>query len=233
MHTRVLVDGHPSLRVLAREAHQWPEPWVVAVLVGNGTPLKEEQPVQRVPRGGLACGISLVLVDVPMTIGAPLETVRLHSVPDGTGPVAVTSMTGRHVTVVPDPPLPRKDVIGACHAIADEHEQVAHPGRHVRGPPAGEAATSRGARQALLRAGRVRRRRPPVELLLADASPHALIGGPSGSGKTNLLLTMICVDGHPLLPGRAGALPARLQGGRVVRPVRPGRRDPTGCRTPG
>ena len=29
-------------------------------------------------------------------------------------------------------------------------------------------------------------------MLLADASPHALIGGPSGSGKTNLLLTMIC-----------------------------------------
>ena len=85
VHTRVLVDGHPSLQALAREAKQWPEPWVVAVLVGDGTPLKDEEPVQRVLRGGLACGISLVLVDVPMTIGAPLETVRLHSVPDGAG----------------------------------------------------------------------------------------------------------------------------------------------------
>ncbi len=96
VHTRVLVDGHPSLQALAREAQQRPEPWVVAVLVGDGTPLEDEEPVQRVLRGGPACGISLVLVDVPMTIGAPLETVRLHSVPDGTGQatVAVTSMTG-------------------------------------------------------------------------------------------------------------------------------------------
>ena len=46
------------------------------MLVGDGTPLKDEELVQRVLRGGLACGISLVLVDVPMTIGAPLETVR-------------------------------------------------------------------------------------------------------------------------------------------------------------
>ena len=193
VHTRVLVDGHPSLQVLAREAHQWPEPWVVAVLVGDGTPLKDEELVRRVLRGGLACGISLVLVDVPMTIGAPLETVRLHSVPDGTGhaTVAVTSMTGRHVTVVPDPPLPRKDVIGACRAVADEHDRWRTRAATFERLLPEEGDKPRDSRKALCApVGFVDG--DPRELLLADVSPHVLVGGPSGSGKTNLLLTMIC-----------------------------------------
>ena len=37
VHTRVLAGGHPSLKVLATETKgARPEPWVVAVLVGNG-----------------------------------------------------------------------------------------------------------------------------------------------------------------------------------------------------
>ena len=46
--------------------------------------------LQRVLRGGLACGISVVLVDIPMTIGAPVETVsRRRSTSDGPVTVAV------------------------------------------------------------------------------------------------------------------------------------------------
>ena len=35
VHTRVLVDGHPSLRALAAPRAERTEPWVVAVLIGN------------------------------------------------------------------------------------------------------------------------------------------------------------------------------------------------------
>ena len=168
---------------------------MVAVLVGDGSPLAEADQVQRVLRGGLAAGISVVLLDIPMTIGAPLETVRLKTADTADGPVTVatTSMTGPHVTVTPDPPLPRTAVTDACHAIAARARAVAQPGRDLRGPAAAAGEVGRGGfadRAAAPRSASPRAL--PRAMTLADASPHALIGGPSGSGKTNLLLTMIC-----------------------------------------
>jgi hypothetical protein len=133
-----------------------------------------------------------VLVDVPMTIGAPLETVRLHSVPDGAGraTVAVTSMTGPHVTVTPDPPLPRKDVIAACRAVADEHDRWrTRAATFERLLPEEDWGKSNSRTALCAPVGFVDG--DPRELMLADVAPHVLVGGPSGSGKTNLLLTMI------------------------------------------
>ena len=80
VHTRVLVDGHPSLRALAAEpAGSAAEPWVLAVLIGNRSALREEdhRQLQRVARGGLACGVQLVLLDVPVSLPAAVETVRV------------------------------------------------------------------------------------------------------------------------------------------------------------
>jgi hypothetical protein len=207
VHTRVLVDGQPSLRALAEQTGRREEPWFVVVLVGDGTPLPEEEQLQRVLRGGPACGISVVLLDVPMTIGAALETVRLHSVPDdpaagpadpGPATVALTSMTGPHVTVVPDPPLPREAVTVACRAIADEHDRwrtrVATFTELLPPDTDADGADGWGRESAAARlcapVGFVDGDRR--NLMLADVSPHALVGGPSGSGKTNLLLTLIC-----------------------------------------
>ena len=198
VHTRVLVGGHPSLKALAEETGQRAEPWVVAVLVGDGSPLKEAELVQRVLRGGLAAGISVVLLDIPMTIGTPLESVQLRSAETLDGPVTVatTSMTGSYVTVTPDPPLSRAEVIAACRAVADEHERwrsrVATFGELLprkdeerddwgRDESRTELCAPIGFHEGVQRA-----------VKLSDASPHALIGGPSGSGKTNLLLTWIC-----------------------------------------
>jgi hypothetical protein len=195
VHTRVLVGGHPSLKALTAATGQRAEGWVVVVLVGDGSPLKEEaEQVQRVLRGGLAAGISVVLLDIPMTIGAPLETVRLESVDTLAGPVTVatTSMTGPHVTTTPDPPLPRAEVIAACRAVADEHERwrsrvatfaevLPHKDKWGTDSSRTELCALIGFDEGV-----------PHALKLADASPHALIGGPSGSGKTNLLLTWIC-----------------------------------------
>ncbi len=198
VHTRVLVGGHPSLRALAAEAGERTEPWVVAVLVGDGTPLQEEDQVQRVLRGGLACGISLVLLDVPMTIGAPLETLRLHTVDTERGPVtvAITSMTGPDVTVVPDPPLPRSAVTAACRAVADAHDEwrtrVATFDELMPKDKWGKERWGEESSRTQLCAPIGFAEGVPRAMILADVSPHALVGGPSGTGKTNLLLTMIC-----------------------------------------
>jgi S-DNA-T family DNA segregation ATPase FtsK/SpoIIIE len=188
VHTRVLVDGHASLRALAATTGGRSEPWIVAVLVGNRSALREEdhRQLQRVARGGLACGIALVLLDVPMTVNAPVETVHVGA--DG---LAVSSMTGPRVTVSPQPPLPPAEITRACHAISDEHERwrsrIGAFGDLL--PPVaqwGRARSVAGLHAPIGFADGL-----PVEMALADGSPHALIGGPSGSGKTNLLLTMI------------------------------------------
>ncbi len=91
----------------------------LAVLVGNRQALREDEhrALSRIARGGLACGVQLVMLDVPMAIGAPVETVDI----DDRGR-ARTSMTGRYVEVEPEPRFPETQVSGGCHAIADEHE---------------------------------------------------------------------------------------------------------------
>ena len=76
------------------------------------------------------------------------------------------------------------------------------------------------------------RRGDTGELTLADASPHALIGGPSGSGKTNLLLTLIASMAARYSPGELEFYLLDFKEGVSFAQFAPGRRDPTGCRTP-
>jgi hypothetical protein len=225
VHTRVLVDGHPSLRSMAESAGGRAEPWVVAVLLGNRSALKDDEhrQLQRVARGGLACGIQLVLLDVPMTVNAPIETIRL----DDSG-IATTSMTGAYVTVEPDPPLPSADVTGACHAIADEHERWrSRIGTFADLLP--DAEEKWGAEKSIsgLHAPVGFADGRPVEMALADASPHALIGGPSGSGKTNLLLTMISSMAARYDPDELEFYLLDFKEGVSFAQFAPGRRDPT------
>ena len=224
VHTRVLVDGHPSLRALADATGGRSEPWIVAVLVGNRTALKDDdhRQLQRVARGGLACGIQLVLLDVPMTVNAPIETIRL----DDRG-VATTSMTGPFVSVEPARPLPQADVIRACHAIADEHERWrSRVGTFIDLLPVPDQWGRRRSVGGLhapvgFADGRA------VEMSLADASPHALIGGPSGSGKTNLLLTMISSMAARYDPDELEFYLLDFKEGVSFAQFAPGRRDRT------
>jgi hypothetical protein len=188
VHNRVLVDGQPSLAALAKVENQRPEPWVIAVLVGNRQALKDEEQqrqLQRVARGGLDCGVHLVLVDVPMALGAPVETVNL-----GVQSKVTTSMTDPHMRVELDKALPASAVTAACHRIADaDAERRARSGTFENLLPAPNARHKRSDAGLVTRIGFADG--DPVDLELVDASPHALIGGPSGSGKTNLLLAMI------------------------------------------
>ena len=190
VHTQVLVDGHPSLRALAagQQGHR-PEPWLIAVLIGSRNALREDEhrQLQRVARGGLACGIQLVLLDVPVTVHAAVETVRIGD--DG---LARTSMTGVHVRVTPEPAREPRRVAATCHRIADEYDdyrsRIAVFGDLLPKGPWGTESSKRGL---VAPVGFTEGVRDPVAIELKDLTPHALIGGPSGSGKTNLLLTMI------------------------------------------
>jgi S-DNA-T family DNA segregation ATPase FtsK/SpoIIIE len=224
VHTRVLVDGHPSLTSLWEATGSRTEPWVVAVLVGNRAALREEdyRQLQRVARGGPACGVHLVLLDVPMTVNAPVETVQLRADAD-----VQCSMTGPYAPVTLDRPLPREEVTAACHALSDDHERWRTRVGSFRDllPEASRWCTTSSA--AGLRAPIGFADGVEVDLVLADSSPHALVGGPSGSGKTNLLLAMIGSLAARYGPDELELHLLDFKEGVSFAQFAPGRRDPT------
>lgn len=185
IHSRLLVDGHPSLKALGATTGVRHDPWIIAVLMGDHQALPDEEyaQLQRIARGGPACGVHLVLVDVPTRATAGTETISLR------GGTTRTSMTGPHVSVQLDPPLDPREVTAACQAISEEHETWrlrVSTFRDLLPAEWGKERSHAGLRAPIGFADVL-----PVDLVLGDASPHALIGGPSGTGKTNLLLTMI------------------------------------------
>ncbi|HWN35763.1 MAG TPA: FtsK/SpoIIIE domain-containing protein, partial [Pseudonocardia sp.] len=229
VHTRVLVDGHPSLRALAATSGGRSEPWQIAVLVGNNAELRDEdrRALQRVARNGLACGIQLVLVDVPVTISAPMETVVLREPADHAAPITGSvTMCGPHATLTLDPPLPRDQVTSACHAISDDLERLrSRVGSFgdLLPPDYWWAANS----TAGVRAPVGFRDGLPVDLTLGDASPHALVGGPSGSGKTNFLLAMLGSMAARYSPDELELYLLDFKEGVSFAQFTPGRRDPS------
>src|SRR5205085_1500142 len=83
-------------------------------------------------------------------------------------------------------PLPRGEVTAACNAIVDEHERLRTRVGTFRDLLPADAEWGRASSRSGLCAPIGFAEGKPVDLVLADASPHALVGGPSGSGKTNL-----------------------------------------------
>jgi hypothetical protein len=224
VHTRVLVDGHPSLRAMQDTTGERTEPWVVAVLVGNRQPLREEdrRQLQRVAAGGLACGVQLVTVDVPIAVGASVETVDI----DARGATR-TSMTQKYVAVELDPALPPAEVTDACHAIANAHEELrsrlgTFEDLLAKGDKRCAESSARGLHFPIgFTDGH------PVTMTLGDASPHALIGGPSGSGKTNFLLAMIAALTTRYPPGELELHLLDFKEGVSFAQFAPGRRNET------
>lgn len=186
VHTGVLSSGDTSLKSTSWRLGRRTEPWRIAVLFGNHEPLSadQQQQLHRVARNGLASGVQLIVVDVPMTVNSPMETVDF--IDEHT---ARCSMIGPFATLTPDPPLPRADVPRACAAIADELEarrarlctfEDLLPEGFWRQHSGAGLATPVGALDGT-----------PVDVVLGDSSPHALVGGPSGSGKTNFLYALL------------------------------------------
>ena len=223
VHQNVLARGHASLAAHSAGETRRSEPWVVAVLAGNRTALPDDQQrrLQRIARSGLACGIQLVLLDLPITVAAPVESVRFAA--DG----VTCSMTGPAVEVVPDPPLDRSAVTGACGTIAEAHERWRALVRRFDDllPPAekrfGESSAAGLTTNIGFDDG------TNVELRLDDGSPHALIGGPSGSGKTNLLLGLIGSLAARYAPDQLHFYLLDFKEGVSFAQFAPGRRDET------
>lgn len=226
VHTRVLVDGQPSLRAL--DADERTEPWVLAVLAGNRSALSDEEHrrLQRVARSGAACGVHLVLLDVPMTMTAAVESLALRA--DARDRVVGTcSMTGPHTVFEPDPPLRRDAVTSACHRIVEAHgDWRSRVGTFpdLLPPPAawGRSSSTAGLHAPVGFADGL-----PVQVALADGSPHALVGGPSGSGKTNLLLAMIAAMATRYDPDELEFYLLDFKEGVSFAQFAPGRRDRT------
>ena len=136
-------------------------------------------------------------------------------------------MTGPYVTVVPDPPLPRAAVTETCHEIVAEHERWRTRIGTFRDllPPDPQWGRSRSVAGLCAPVGFAEGM--PVEVTLADASPHALVSGPSGSGKTNLLLTMIATMAARYSPDELELYLLDFKEGVSFAQFAPGRRDPT------
>jgi hypothetical protein len=230
VHTRVLVDGHPTLRALAESSGGRTEPWHVVVLVGNRAQLSDDEhrTLQRVARNGLAAGIQLILVDIPMTVSAPVENVTFVDPVAVDGPVtARCTMVGPHSTMTLDDALPRERVSAACHKISDElQERRSKVGTFDDLLPPGWGEWTASATSGV-RAPVGFRDGLPVELALCDASPHALIGGPSGSGKTNLLFAMIGSMAVRYSPDELELYLLDFKEGVSFAQFTPGRRDPS------
>ncbi|ASU77432.1 cell division protein FtsK [Actinopolyspora erythraea] len=186
IHTTALLGGHTSLKSLAAETGHRGEPWRVAVLFGDGEPLRDEQQqqLQRVARNGLACGIQLIVVDLPMTVNNSLESVTLIA-PDA----ARSSMTGPHLTIRPDEVPPRERVSRACSAISEAFQSRRARVRTFEDLLPGQLWTQDSTGGLTAPVGFFEGE--PVRISLGDTSPHTLIGGPSGSGKTNFLYGML------------------------------------------
>ncbi|WP_007026149.1 FtsK/SpoIIIE domain-containing protein, partial [Saccharomonospora iraqiensis] len=185
-NARTMQAGYPSLRAQREATGRRTEPWRVVVLYGNGEDLPSEQlrDLKRIAGGALAAGISLILVDVPTVLGGAVETVSLLDERR-----AITSMTGTDVPVDLDPALPAGGVATATSRIADS--LIARQGGPRSFTDLLPTEFGRHNSAAELRAPVGFHEGEPVEVVIGDTTPHALIGGPSGSGKTNFLYALL------------------------------------------
>jgi hypothetical protein len=222
VHGGVLAGGQTSLRAVSGQSGRRTEPWRIAVLFGNHQQLPDDQQqqLQRVARNGLPCGVQLILVDIPVTVNSPMETVTFDD--QGT---ARCTMTGEHATFLPDPPLPRTGVPDACAAIAAELEERRArlgsfadllPDRLWTNDSSAELRTPVGFIDGV-----------PVDLVLGDSSPHALVGGPSGSGKTNFLYAMLGGLAARYSPDELELYLLDFKEGVSFAQFAPGRKDPS------
>ncbi|MGH3520968.1 MAG: FtsK/SpoIIIE domain-containing protein [Haloechinothrix sp.] len=186
IHAGTMQAGYTSLRATRKAAGKLVEPWRIAVLYGNGENLQQEQlrDLKRVAGSALEAGISLILVDVPTVLGGSVETISLIDERRAT-----SSMTGTDVVVDLDPPLPAGQVVTAAGRIAEALVAKQGGPRSFADLLPAEFGRERSARE--LRAPVGFSEGEPVDVVIGDASPHALIGGPSGSGKTNFLYALL------------------------------------------
>ncbi|TCO46553.1 FtsK/SpoIIIE domain-containing protein [Actinocrispum wychmicini] len=222
VHAQAMRAGETSLRSVCVARGQRVEPWRVVVLFGNGERLPDEQhrELQRVARTGLDAGVNLIAVDVPLSANCPLETIIF-----GEPHRATTSLTGPGVLFRPDPALDSTQASRAATAIAAD--LVARRGRPRTFEDLLPARLEQLTSHEELRAPVGFADGAPVEVVLGDATPHALIAGPSGSGKTNFLYAMLGGLAARYSPAELELYLLDFKEGVSFAGLAPGRKDPS------
>ncbi|TVT52229.1 cell division protein FtsK [Amycolatopsis rhizosphaerae] len=220
VHAQTMQSGHHSLRDMREALGQRTEPWRIVVLFGNGENWAPEplRALKRIAGGALAAGISLIAIDLPTILGGGVENIRLLDEHH-----AVTSMTGADIVVDLDTPIPATEVMGAAGRLADA--LIARQGgpRSFADLLPTELGQENSARE--LRAPVGFHEGDPVEVVIGDGSPHALIGGPSGSGKTNFLYALLGSLAARYPPNELALYLLDFKEGVSFAGLAPGRRD--------
>jgi hypothetical protein len=222
VHAQAMRAGETSLRSVCVARGERVEPWRVVVLFGNGERLPDEQhrELQRVARTGLDAGVNLIAVDVPLSANSPLETIAFTG-----GQRASTSMTGPGVTFRTDPAPEGGLASRAATAIAAD--LVARRGRPRTFADLLPVQLEQLTSHEELRAPVGFADGVPVEVVLGDATPHALIAGPSGSGKTNFLYAMLGGLAARYSPAELELYLLDFKEGVSFAGLAPGRKDPS------
>jgi hypothetical protein len=222
VHAKAMRQGETSLRSVCVTNGERTEPWRVVVLFGNGERLPDEQQreLQRVARTGLDAGVHLICVDVPLSANSPMETIIFTDAVHAT-----TSMTGTGVTFRPDP-APDGGMASRAAAKISE-DLIKRRGRPRTFADLLPAELGRLSSQDELRAPVGFADGVPVEVVLGDATPHALIAGPSGSGKTNFLYAMLGGLAARYSPDELELYLLDFKEGVSFAGLAPGRKDPS------
>ncbi|WP_158886792.1 FtsK/SpoIIIE domain-containing protein [Amycolatopsis anabasis] len=222
IHEQTMKSGYTSLRAMRLADGHRREPWRIAVLYGNGDTWSPEplRALKRIATGAHAAGISLITVDLPTVLGGSVENIRLLDESH-----AVTSMTGPELIVDLDPPLPAGQVAGAANRLAQALIEKQGGPRSFADLLPPELGQGNSAEE--LRAPVGFYEGDPVEVVIGDHSPHALIGGPSGSGKTNFLYALLGSLAARYPPGELALYLLDFKEGVSFAGLAPGRKDAT------
>jgi hypothetical protein len=214
----VLAGEHPSLRALAEATGRRPEPWRVAVLLGgehhDELTRHEHAQLTRVLRTGVACGVHLIVRDLPVPESSTVDsTVRT---------VTVDRFQDLPVTLEPPPPAL---VTATCRTIAAQVSAGPEPAAFADLLPAKFWIESSAA--GLTSPIGEGTDGGLVSVTLADYPPHALIGGPSGTGKTNLIYAWLGGLAARYPPTELEFYLLDFKEGVSFARFAPGRRDPS------
>jgi hypothetical protein len=222
IHMSNLRGGYGNLPEACVAAGRRVEPWRIAVLFGNGEKLSDEQQreLQRIARNGIDVGVHLIVVDVPLSANSPMETLSLQD-----SEHATSSMTGPGFTVTLDPALTATQVSRQATAISKALLTMRGKPREFVDLLPVELGTHSSTEE--LRADIGFAEGNPVELVIGDGSPHALIAGPSGSGKTNFLYAMLGSLAARYSPDELELYLLDFKEGVSFAGLAPGKKDPS------
>jgi FtsK/SpoIIIE family len=222
VHAKAMREGETSWRSVCVARGERVEPWRVVVLFGNGERLPDEQhrELQRVARTGLDAGVNLIAVDVPLSANSPMETITFTD-----SNHATTSMTGPGVTFRADPAPDAGQASRAAARIATD--LIARRGRPRTFADLVPGQLQQQTSHDELRAPVGFADGVAVEVVIGDATPHALIAGPSGSGKTNFLYAMLGSLAARYSPAELELYLLDFKEGVSFAGLAPGRKDPS------